>query len=170
MDNFDERKAHELADMSELQIANKAAVSMITLICSIISIAYVAEVLKGSRKVLYVAITVVLAMIPVVSGWIVYSKNHTAAFLKYVLSISYCIMYGFVLFTANNDLVFTYAIPLMIITMLFEDSKYRIGVGAVVVVENIAAIIIAFVRGGVTEKQIVNFEIQGLVKIGRAHV
>lgn len=165
MDTYNEAEAKKLAEMNELSIANKTVTQLLTIICSIISVAYIAEVAKGSRTLLYVAITVILAMAPVVAAWIIYSANHTSQNLKYVVVIGYCIMYGYVLFTAANDLVFTYAIPMMIAYTLYGDKLLTIINGSIVVAINIISIIIPFLQGGVSKERIVNFEIQGLLMI-----
>ncbi|MBO6108636.1 MAG: hypothetical protein J6P16_04435 [Eubacterium sp.] len=165
MDNYNEKELKALADQSELSLANKTMTMAITVICSIISVAYIAEVAKGSRTVLYVVITVVLAMLPVVLSWILYSQNHDSKMLRYLASLTYGIMYCYVLFTANNDLVFTYAIPIMIAITLFNDKMLSIVSGIFVVVANVVSIIIPFVQGEVSKQRIVNFEIQGLVML-----
>ena len=165
MEKYNEAEAKKLASMDELAIANKTVATLLTIICSIISVAYLAEVAKGSRTILYVAITVVLAMAPVIASWVMYSANHASPVLKYVAVIGYNIMYCYVLFTAANDLVFTYAIPMMIAYTLYGDKLLTIINGVIVVIANIISIVIPFIQGGVSKERIVNFEIQGLLMI-----
>ncbi len=165
MESYNEAEAKKLAAMSEFALANKTVAQMLTVICSIISVAYIAEVAKGSRTLLYVAITVILAMAPVVASWILYSANHATPILKYVAVIGYNLMYCYVLFTAANDLVFTYAIPMMIAYTLYGDKLLTIINGVIVVVANIISIIIPFMQGDVSKEKIVVFEIQGLLMI-----
>ena len=165
MDNYNEAEAKKLAGMSETALANKTVAQLLTVICSIISVAYIAEVAKGSRTVLYVAITVVLAMLPVVISWIMYSQNHDSSTMKYVAVIGYNIMYCYVLFTAANDLVFTYAIPMMVAYTLYGDRLLTIINGVFVVLANIISIIVPFLQGEVSKERIVNFEIQGLLMV-----
>ncbi|MBQ7200289.1 MAG: hypothetical protein IJS24_02825 [Eubacterium sp.] len=165
MGEYNEKEAQELASRSELQLANKTAIQSLTLICSIISLAYLMEVFKGSRTVLYVVITIVLAMAPVVISWILYSMDHKSKAIRFVVAVGYLIMYAFVLFTAANDLVFTYAIPMMIIIMLYGELRFSTAIGIAIAVCNIVSIIILFVQGAVTKERLVSIEIQGLLTV-----
>ena len=165
MDNYNEVEAKKLAGMSEVALANKTVIQALTIICSIISLAYIVEVVKGNRSFLYVAITVVLAMLPVVIAWVMYGQDRESKILRYVIVISYNIMYFYVLFTAANDLVFTYAIPMVIVVTLYGDLKYIIMLGSGVVLCNIISIILVFVQGDVAKEKIVSIEIQGLLTV-----
>ncbi|MEE3468153.1 MAG: methyl-accepting chemotaxis protein [Eubacterium sp.] len=163
MDNYNEAEAKKLAGLSELALANKTVSQLLTVICSIISAAYVLEVVKGNRTFLYVAITVVLAFLPVVIAWVMYSQNHESKTMRYIIVIGYNIMYCYVLFTAANDLVFTYALPMMVAYTLYGDRLLSILNGVIVIVANIISIVIPFTQGEVSPERVVIFEIQGLL-------
>ncbi len=123
------KRLEELAQMSETAVANKLAVITLTVICSIISLAYVLEVVKGARTIGYVVLTVVLAMLPVVISWILYNSDKNNESLKYVVAVGYSILFAFVLFTAQNDLVFTYIIPMLIIITLYNNKGLTTAMG-----------------------------------------
>ena len=123
------KRLEELAQMSETAVANKPAVITLTVICSIISLAYVLEVVKGARTIGYVVLTVVLAMLPVVISWILYNSDKNNESLKYVVAVGYSILFAFVLFTAQNDLVFTYIIPMLIIITLYNNKGLTTAMG-----------------------------------------
>jgi len=163
--NNNKAELEKLASLSELAIANRVATISLTLICSIITLAYVAELAKGSRSLGYVLTTAVLAMLPVVLSWVAYNNKKDTQLIKHFVGMGYAIMYMFVLFTANNDLVFTYAIPMMIIVTLYSDLRYTIRLGIGVVVVNIISIVIRLVGGDATAVQIVSMEIQGLLSV-----
>ena len=163
MNGFNETEAKSLASMSEPKIANKTVILALTVLCSIISVAYIAEVAKGSRTFLYVLVTVILAMVPVAITWILYKKDNASLAVRYVVVVGYGIMYCYVLLTAANDLVFTYAIPIMVAITLYAQKSLTMSFSIGVVVVNVVSIIIPFIQGGVTKERIVNFEIQGLL-------
>ncbi|MBR5361673.1 MAG: hypothetical protein IK123_12360, partial [Lachnospiraceae bacterium] len=101
----------ELAAQSETQIANKTTLVCYTVITSILSAAYVLEVFKGARTVGYIAVTLLLALVPVAIAWVFYKQDVDTPAIIHVASIGYGALYTFLIFTAQNDLVFTYAIP-----------------------------------------------------------
>ena len=65
----DKAYIEELASKSELAIANKICVITLTVICSIMSAAYVLELVKGARTLMYIIMTLIFAMGPVALCW-----------------------------------------------------------------------------------------------------
>lgn len=147
----------------ELAIANKRAVTALTIICSIISLAYLVEIVKHTRTVGYVLAVIVLAMLPVVLANVNYRADNASPITKHIVGIGFACMYCFVLLTTNNPLVFTYAIPMLIIITLYDDVKYIATIGVGVIIVNLIEIIIQFAQGKVEDTAVV--EIQGLVTI-----
>ena len=145
----------------EFIIANKRAALCLTIICSIISAAYVLEIVKKSRTVGYVLIVVALAMIPVLLTQIVVRRDPASQLIKHIVGIGYAIMYVFVLMTASNVLVFTYVFPMLIVITLYDDVRYISIIGTGVVFFNIIAIVIEMNNGIITNTAVA--EIQGLV-------
>ncbi|MBO6015105.1 MAG: hypothetical protein J6P60_00765 [Lachnospiraceae bacterium] len=151
-----------LAASSEIALANKLTTMAFSILCTIITLAYVLEFAKGNRTLGYIIITALMALIPMIMSWVLYKGNKESVQIKRVVAIGYAVMYAFVLFTANNDLVFTYAIPMLIIVTLYNDVSYtkRIGIGVGVL--NVIAIAINMISGASTEK-LVTAEIQGFL-------
>lgn len=164
-ENNDKSKLEKLAAMSETAIANKIAVITLTVICSIISAAYFLEVIKKTRTLGYIIATVILAMVPVLISWIIYKKNNASAPLKYVIVIGYTILYTFLLFTATNDLVFTYLILMLIIVVLYNDKKIISLMGWIGVAEVIIAAVIKLVKAEDPKALTATIEIQILLMI-----
>ncbi|MCR5701275.1 MAG: hypothetical protein K6G76_03915 [Lachnospiraceae bacterium] len=147
----------------ELAIANKKAVIALTIICSIISVAYLLEVVKQTRSVGYVLLVIALAMIPVILSWIDIKSNPASLNTKHIVGIGYALMYGFVLLTTSNILVFTYAIPILIIITLYNDVKFVLANGIGVIVLNLIEIGILMYKGMMPDTA--TAEIQGLVVV-----
>ena len=138
----DKSRLEKLAAMSETAIANKIAVVTLTVICSIISVAYFLEVVKHTRTLGYIIATVIFAMVPVLISWIVYNRNKDSVPLRYVIVIGYTILYTFLIFTASNDLVFTYLILMLIIVVLYNDKRIIAWMGGIGIAEVIIAAVI----------------------------
>ncbi len=136
-EKYDKAQIEELASRSELALANKVCTITLTIICSILSAAYILEVFKGARSVMYIIMTIIFAMTPVALDWIFYTKDNDSAAVLHISAIGYGILYAFLLFTAQNDLVFTYAIPMLIVISLFNNKKQTMIVGAAVCLFNI---------------------------------
>ncbi len=159
------RKTKNLAEFSEKEIANWAGLLGLTIITVIISLAYILELVKGSRSVAYVAVTVLLSVVPFSVGWIIFRKNRESRAIRHIVSYGFAVLYVFVLFTANNDLVFTYVVPMLIMVTLFEDVAYTIKIGVGVVVVNVIAVAISLVQNGAKGENLVTAEIHALLII-----
>lgn len=155
----------KLSKQSEKSLANKYAMICLTVLCSILSVAYGVEGIKGSRTLGYVAIVVALALIPVVMGWCLFKMNKEHSAIMHIVAVGFAILYTFVLFTANNDLVFIYAVPMMIIVTLYLDRRYTIIAGTGVVILNFIDVIIKAMNGGTTPERMPVLEIQALATL-----
>ena len=145
----------------EISVGNKRLLQSATILCVLITLAYVLEVVKGARTVGYVLAVIVLALGPQIAGWIVFKGNNASDAVKHIVAIGYAVMYCFVLFTTSNILVFTYVIPMLVILTLFDDKQFITIIGVGVVVVNIISIIISLKNGVIQDTAVA--EIQGLV-------
>lgn len=121
--------------MSEIQRCNKVTILCHGIIGAIISAAYLIEVLKGSRTILYLVMLMLLAVGPVLVEVAMYKKNPESQILRKVIAYSYAVMYAVVVFTTTSKLPFTYIVPMLIIITLYGDISYclKIGVGGVLI-------------------------------------
>ena len=156
-------KQNEQTNIFELALANKRALQAMTAICSIICLAYLLEIFKQTRSAGYVAVVIILNILPNVIGWFIYSQDNASSIVKHVVGIGYAIMYTYVLMTTANLLVFTYVIPMLIIISLYDDVKYITSISIGVVIVNIIAIVIEFKAGIMPNSA--TAEIQGLVTV-----
>ncbi len=146
---------------------NKVAIIEQTVLVSIIAVAYLIEFIKHNRTLPYILATIVLCYVPVIVACIVYNRNKdTENGVMRSVGLGFTALYCFVLFTANNDHVYTYVMPMLIILLLFNQMRFItiIGVGAAVV--NVIAVVINIVvhhRTGTSD--ITSYEIQVLLTI-----
>ncbi len=147
----------------ELAMANRRMLQTATALCIIISLAYLLEVFKGARTIGYVAVVIILALVPQFIGWAVRSADHASGAVKHISAVGYALMYTFALLTSDNILVFTYVIPMLVVITLYDDVKFimRIGFGAMAV--NVLSIVVQAVSGKITDTAVA--EIQGLVML-----
>ena len=152
-----------LANISESALANRVVCISLTILVSVICLAYVIEVVKGNREPAYVVVTVVLSFLPVAIAWVLFHKDKEDVRVKYALVYGFLILYTYLLFTAQNDLVFTYAIPALIVVTLYNDIRFTRIVGSFVIVENIVSAAMLVYRGNLEPQDIVTLEIQILL-------
>lgn len=146
----------------ELAITNKRVTLALTLLCSLISLAYLLEIVKGARTVEYTLLVIALAMVPVLLAQIFLRRKADSRAIKYITAIGYAIMYTFVLLTSENPLVFTYLVPMLIVLTLYDDVSYILKIGVSGLIVNMIAIVIGLRNATTTTAAA---EIQGLVML-----
>lgn len=147
----------------ELAKANAVAMNCHCLVCSIMSVAYFVEFLKGDRTLLYVLVTIVLAMAPVAGEFISYKKMHDTKMIKHFVGIGYAILYTFVMFTTNNHFTFVYVIPMLIAITVYNDFKYSLPIEVGMVIVNVVQLVMFFQRGIYTKADMASVGIQFFV-------
>lgn len=147
----------------ELAKANAVAMNCHCLVCSIMSVAYFVEFLKGDRTLLYVLVTIALAMAPVAGEFISYKKMHDTKMIKHFVGIGYAILYTFVMFTTNNHFTFVYVIPMLIAITVYNDFKYSLPIEVGMVIVNVVQLVMFFQKGIYTKADIASVEIQFFV-------
>ena len=147
----------------ELAEANAVAMNCHCLVCSIISVAYFVEFLKGDRTLLYVLVTIILAMTPVAGEFISYKKSHDTKMIKHFVAIGFAVLYTFVMFTTNNHFTFVYVIPMLIAITVYNDFKYSLPIEVGMVIVNVIQLILFFKRGIYTKADMASVEIQFFV-------
>ncbi len=147
----------------ELAKANEVAMNCHCLVCSIISVAYFVEFLKGDRTLLYVLVTIILAMTPVAGEFISYKKMHDTKMIKHFVAIGFAVLYAFVMLTTNNHFTFVYVIPMLIAITVYNDFKYSLPIEVGMVIVNIVQLVMFFQKGIYTKADMASVEIQFFV-------
>ncbi len=90
---------------------NRVAVACHFVIVAVLELAYLMEVVKGSRTVVYYLVFSLVAIMPVAIEFVLYRKEPDNLRLRHVIGVAYCLFYLFVVFTTVNVIAFTYIIP-----------------------------------------------------------
>lgn len=139
---------------------NKMAVACHTVIVAVLEIAYLIEVLKGSRTMGYYVVFSLIAILPVALEIILYNREPADTRLKYVISVTYSLFYLFVVFTTVNMIAFTYIIPLCLVIILYSDVKLCAWVSGAGVVTNMVFLGWQGMSGGIKAEDMATYEIR----------
>ena len=156
-----------LAKLSIPRIRNKTAIVEQTALVSIIAVAYLIEFIKHNRTLGYTLAVVAICYLPVIIASIIYNNNKdTEDGVMRTIGIGFTALYGFVLFTAANDHVYTYVMPMLIILLLFNDMVFITVIGIGAIVFNVISVLINIFYYHRTETaNITSYEIQVLLVI-----
>lgn len=153
-----------------MKVSEIARINKVTLLChsildGLIAVAYLIEVLKGSRDLSYYAMIAFLTVVPVIIEIMMFKRNPESAMLRKVIAYSYALLYVMVVFTTTSRLPFTYILPMLVVITLYNDISYctRVGVGAVLV--NVADVVYKAISVGYAKEDIPDIEIRLLVTV-----
>lgn len=153
------------ASASEFALCNKVAMSCHLLEAVLITIAYLAEAIKGTEGIAYVLVVILLAMVPPVLEIIFYNKQKNSSMIKHIVAFGFAAMYTFIMLTTDNPFTFLYVIPMLIAITVYNDFKYSLPIEIGVVLVNAIQLTRFYFKGIYTAKDSVYIEIQALVMI-----
>ncbi len=125
----------------EVARSNRLVSVCVSVECVIIVFAYIMEYVKKARTLAYSAGIAVAFATFAATIWVIYSRKKDSDKIKYVVGIGFPILYAVVLFTTENTLTFTYAIPVIIILSAYADAKYSMLQSVAVIVLNIIQVV-----------------------------
>lgn len=149
--------------LTDVARINRAAVLCHGGIDSVITLAYLVEVVKGSRSILYFLLIAALAMVPVIVEAVLYRVNKEGRAIKHVMACGYLALYAAAIFTTNSMLPFTYIIPMMVVITLYSDQKYCLSIGVAALLLNIGDVVRQAMTTGYAKEELPDVEIRLLL-------
>ncbi len=147
-------------EFNEKQIVNQKMIRSYTIIAGILLIAYLVELLKGSRSIGYILVFAVMLFGPLVTCNVLYKRNPEEEKIRWIAGVCYGIFYAFILWTSTSVLSFVYAVPILVALQVYQASKFALIVGVEICFINIISVVINLVNGRTAKEDIVNYEIQ----------
>lgn len=151
--------------MSEAIQRNRAAIACYIITISVITAAYLIEVIKGNRAISYFATVFTSLWIPGTVVLYLHLSKKCIDVIKYIILFGFAMPWGFMLFTANNDLVFTYALVIMIALNAYADRRFAVATAITYNVINVVSVVFFALLYGLTSEDIVTMEIQLLLLV-----
>ena len=127
----------------------------------IISAAYLLEVIKGERTIVYYAMLLVCAFVPFVVGFLFKKKNPDSPKFALFATYGYAILFAYVLITGDTPLTFVYLFPMLAVVLSYSDFKVLLQFFITYFVINLASVIVRIVvYHALSADDIANYEIQ----------
>ena len=97
--------------LSDMARCNRTAMICHLVEASMIAITFIAQLLVGSRGLLYSLLVVVLAMGPPLMELFFWSRDKESPAIKHLVAQGFAVMYTVILFTTTNNMLFLYVFP-----------------------------------------------------------
>lgn len=141
--------------------ANKKLMWVWATLCSVLTVSYAIEIVKGLRTVSYFLVFLAFCWIPFIIGLVVlYVKGFDTKYYKDVIAFGYGFFYTFILLTTQSKLAFVFILPMISMMVLFKNQKYLLRTAVVCVFVLIISVVKNIKCGFNTPEDITNYEIQ----------
>lgn len=147
-------------NLSEAAYINKRAIICHAITDAVLALAYILELVKGSRTIGYIAIFEALCIVPIIVEILIYKGHNDTTLIKHCIALFYGALYTFALLTSTSALAFTYLFPLLVVITLFSDIRYSALTCLAALGVNVVSIVVQCSKGNVPKEQIADFEIQ----------
>lgn len=107
----------------------------------------VLQTFSGMQTWLYVLLVALLGFIPVALERHFWEKDHGTPVIKHLAAIGFAIFYTFTLFTATNQLVFVFVVPMILIVSVYNDVRYSLMINIGTVLESLIVAIVGSFTG-----------------------
>lgn len=95
----------------------------------------------------YVIIVAILGFTPIAAEYFFWKQDKETPIIKHLVAIGFAIFYTYTLFTATNNLVFTFVIPMIFVTSIYKDIRYSIMINTGTIIESILIVAIGAKTG-----------------------
>lgn len=141
--------------------ANRKAMFIWLIIGVILTVAYILEVVKGSRTPEYLAMFLSACWLPFFAGILVLKlKGFGTPLYKEAIVIGYGLFYTFVMMTTNNILTVMYILPPASMLVLYKNRNFMIRCGIETLIILALSIVKNCMAGMTSPTDITNYEIQ----------
>ena len=144
--------------LNEKQYENLRFLQCLGSILGVLFLAYILELVKGTKTIGYVALFSVFLFLPFIISVLMYKKDRESKAIRMVAMLGYMLLYGFVLLTSDTILAFVYILPPLMAFQVYQDSKSVLKLGILVIVINLAYVVISLL--GDSPKPLSDYEIE----------
>ena len=148
---------------SELERTNRTVYICYLVEVAVVFLAYFLEVVKGSRSLLYFIIVALTIIIPALLMFLALKRDAEWKHFHLVCTVGFGIFYAYVLFTTNNQLTFTYIMPIMLALTMYNSIKLSLSFSIFAVVLNIGEVAYRGITQGLSKADTATAEIQILI-------
>lgn len=107
----------------------------------------VLQVLGGSQPVSYAVLVAVLGFVPVIAERYFWNKNRETTMIKHLAAYGFAAFYTYTVFTASNNMVFLFVIPMIMIISVYNDAAYAVKINIGTVLESIIIVAVGAKTG-----------------------
>ena len=141
------KKILEARQFSELGRNNQTCMFAHVVDVTVMCMFCLLQALTGTIGIGYIIVLLLLGYIPIAIERVAWKKDQEHTVIKHAVAVGYAIFYTFTVFTAQNLLVVYFAIPMILVISVYNDTRYSLMVNSGVVIESFIMVIIGSQNG-----------------------
>ena len=106
------------------------------------------ESVRGQLSPVYMTITTVVGVIPLIGEVICWKSNTEHAMIKHLVSYGFSLFYTICLFTSPTNLIYVFVIPMIFVVTIYSDTRYLLLINTGTILESIIVVVIGATKGG----------------------
>ena len=146
--------------MSDTQRANSICRKLFTIVTLILFAAYTLELYKHTKTVGEYSILMLLDLGPMIAYHIIYKRDPESMLLRHIAGLGYGAFYLANCIISPDQLVFTFAFPMLVVVSVFLDKKFLASISAGVGVIGVVHAIVYTTKHGWNDATMASFEIE----------
>ncbi|MGL4368793.1 MAG: methyl-accepting chemotaxis protein, partial [Spirochaetota bacterium] len=131
--------------------ANKVVLLINWVLDSFLIVGYIAEYFKGGRSLAFVALFLMIVLVPMLWATILYLRDRHNEKIKYLTLAGYGVMYTLVLFTSSRTIIYVYLFPIVSMYLLYFNLSLIVISCSVITLLNIVRVIYLVAFKGMTD-------------------
>lgn len=153
------------AYVSELERVNRTVFLCYMIEVITIWLAYILEVVKGSRTIGYFLAFSATVWIPAIILIVMIKTKPDSRYFRVVLIPGFAVMYTFALYTTTNKLTFVYAMPMLLAITMYNSVQVSLLSSIAATLLNLIQVIYFAITRGMTPEDTATAEIQVLIMV-----
>lgn len=141
-------KKNKIRNYTDIERNNRMVMTTHFVVVIVMLVFCLLQMLSALITLPVLFIHVVLGLAPVLLEWIFWKKNTKTAVIKHSVAIGFAVYYTFALFTAENNLVFLFVVPLILAVSVYNDTRYTLLLNICTVIESFLVTILGAQTGG----------------------
>lgn len=119
-------------ELNQVGRANKVGRIMQICVVAVLSICYFLQASKDGISTMNRVLIQVALWVPVVLASVIYFKKPNSGIIKHFIGVGYGIFYILACFVSDQQLVYTYAFPMLLAVAIYMDKKFSILVASAI--------------------------------------
>ena len=127
--------------MTELERVNKTAMYCHLIEAIVLTLIFVANMMSGAKGLGSTLLILVVLWIPVAGELVSYGRDHETGLIKHLVGVGFAVSYTVILFSANNQMVFLFVVPMLLVVPMYNDVSYSLKISIGCIIENLVVVV-----------------------------